>query len=69
MNSVTQLRDQFQAGKLGVKQVPRWDEYGNGWWHGDKMVMNDVPADWPFQSAGFDGDWDKYATWRQQTAI
>ena len=66
MKTVEQLKKEFEEGKLGTKKVPRWDEYGNGWWLGDKRVMHDVPSDWPFHSSGFPGDWEAYANKKER---
>ena len=61
---VQELKEMFEKGLLGCKLVPKWDEYGNGWWKGNELVMHSVPADWPFSSAGFPNDWQAYARHR-----
>jgi len=60
-STLAEIKIAFYAGQLGKKEVFRWDEYGNGWWVGDVRVMSEVPENWPFDSAGFPNDWEKYA--------
>ena len=59
--TANELKREFEEGQRGVKEVPRWDEFGNGWWHGEARAMTKVPGDWPFDSAGFPNDWEAYA--------